>query len=513
MAHSKDNRRGAMLLLMMTLLPLFLIPLVGLAIDGTRLYIIQAKLSAACDGAALGAGRLLGTQANTTEIAGEFLAVNFPAGYWGTRNLRPNITATNNLGTHTVNVAATVEVPLLFMRVIGQDHSTVAAAATATRRDTRVVLVLDRSGSMDVTDPVSHKNVFTVLRQSARNFVGMFNPGNDELGLIVYSGSAIVAYPVTRPYDANPHGSGGPDASFATSSTAGPVFTQIDALDAGGGTGMTEALALAHIELQKAYNRDLAAHGVDTALNAIVLFTDGVPNALAVNPNDASALPDSNSLKSSSPCSYNPETTAADTQMHGYLVAAGDPHNGWGPNYGLYLLTAYDTAKSLNYYLGHATYDQRISNPSNAVKHCGALGNGDDFSLGDLRQIPPRDIYGNSTSGTQYIHATLTYNGTGYDFTRPTSGYHVALASWNATDNVGRTIRAQTAMGQIAIYTIGYDGNGGTDTELLKRLANTQYASDYDPSQQTGKFELVHDATQLNAAFRDVASELLRLAR
>ena len=40
------------------------------------LYIVQAKLSAAVDGAALGAGRLLGTQANPQEIAGEFLRAN-----------------------------------------------------------------------------------------------------------------------------------------------------------------------------------------------------------------------------------------------------------------------------------------------------------------------------------------------------------------------------------------------------------------------------------------------------
>ena len=60
------RQKGSTLLLMSTLLPIVLIPLVGLAIDGTILFIVQAKLSAACDGAALGAGRLLGTNANTT---------------------------------------------------------------------------------------------------------------------------------------------------------------------------------------------------------------------------------------------------------------------------------------------------------------------------------------------------------------------------------------------------------------------------------------------------------------
>lgn len=515
------NRRGATLLLVMLMLPLVLLPLVGLAIDGARCFLVQAKLSAACDGAALGAGRLLGTSANTKEIAGEFLDVNFPSGYWGTYNLQKQIDATDSMGAHTITVDASVDVPLTFLRVIGQNQSTVSASAVATRKDTRVVLVLDRSGSMDTTDPVTHQNVFTVMQQSAKNFVGMYTPGNDELGLVIYSGSGLVAYPTntSRPYDRNPNTAGGPDVNFATSSTAGPMFTQISAMTAGGGTGMTEALALAYVELQKAYNRDIATKGVDTALNAIVLFTDGVPDALAVNPNDNSGLPNSNSLKptgthsNQSPCTYNPETADVKTQMMGYLVAAGDPSSGWGPNYGLWRLLSYDTNQSLSYYLNHPTYDQTTSQPSTAIAGCSALGAGGTFNLNDLRQIPPQDIYGDSTGGNGYIHATLTYNGTGYDYTRPTSGYHVALASWNATDNAGQRIRTQNAISPIAIYTIGYNGNaGGTDIELLKRLANTQDASSYDASQQSGKFKLVQDASQMAAAFKDIASEILRLA-
>src|SRR5262245_1791268 len=80
---SRRGERGATLILVSTMLPLFLIPIVGLAIDSTVLYIVQAKLSSAADGAALGAGRLLGTNADTKEIAGEFLKANFPRNFWG----------------------------------------------------------------------------------------------------------------------------------------------------------------------------------------------------------------------------------------------------------------------------------------------------------------------------------------------------------------------------------------------------------------------------------------------
>src|ERR1035438_10153624 len=87
------RRRGSTLVLFTLMMPFLLIPLVGLGIDATMLYIVQAKLSAATDGAALGAGRLLGTLANPAEIAGDFLNVNFPtnhpAGFWGAYNLVP----------------------------------------------------------------------------------------------------------------------------------------------------------------------------------------------------------------------------------------------------------------------------------------------------------------------------------------------------------------------------------------------------------------------------------------
>src|SRR5882724_13694642 len=106
----RRRQRGSTMLLIATMLPLVLIPIVGLAIDGTILFIVQAKLSTAADGAALGAGRLLGTNANTEEIAGEFLNANFPNRYWGSTNLHPDIHATTTFSTHTITVNATVDV-------------------------------------------------------------------------------------------------------------------------------------------------------------------------------------------------------------------------------------------------------------------------------------------------------------------------------------------------------------------------------------------------------------------
>ena len=523
--NRRQNQRGSTLILLTVALPFFLIPLVGLAIDSTMLYIVQAKLSSAVDGAALGAGRLLGTTANPTEICGEFLQANFPAGFWGSRNLRPTISATNILGTHTINVSATVEVPLLFMRMLGFRSSVVAASAVATRKDTRVVLVLDRSGSMDTTDPVSHLNVFTTMRTSAKNFVGMFTPGTDELGLVVFSTSGIVAYPTGRPYNPDPHSAGGPDTGFATSATAGPAFTQLNAMAAGGGTSMAEALTLAYIELQKAHFRDLAATGTDNTLNSIVLFSDGAPTGYTASPNSRASLPSSNVLKPSgsgsggtTPCTYNPATTTASTVMRGSVIIPGSKPSDWQNPVGLNLLAAYDTTQNLTWWLQNPYNTSsgdytRISNPSTAVNGCSGLGRSSTFTLVDLAKIPPTDYYGNATTGTGYTNSTISYNGTAFNANSPTSGYHNALAAWNAADNAGRTIRSQAAMPSIAIHCIGYTGNGGSDSGLLKRLANTLDSSSYVAGQESGLYVQVNSADQLSSAFTQIASELLRLAR
>ena len=517
----RNRRKGATLLLLMLGLPLVMIPLVGLAIDGTRLYIVQAKLSAAVDGAALGAGRLLGTTANTTEIAGEFLKVNFPTSYWGTNSLNPTITYTNTLGTETINISATVQSPLLFMRILGQPSAQVYSAATATRRNTRVELVLDQSGSMNHVDPVSGLNVFPTMINAAKQFVGMFTPGTDQLGLVALSGASMVAYPTTRPYNASPTSGGGPDTGFATSATAGPIFTVLGEMAAGGGTNTPEALSLAYIELQKAHYRDLAANGVDNNLNSIVFFTDGVPTSMAASPNN----PSSNALSPSSSCTYNPGRNSTNT-MAGWITVFGSapPWGGYAPA-GLFLLTAYD-ANSVAYWVANplSSYNSP-PNPAAAVTGCNGLGSvhgrSNIYTMADLQKIPAQDYYGNSTNGTGYVNGA-SFTGTGYDPTQPTSPYHMALAIWNASDNVGSTIRNGGGMGSLAapagmlpitIFTIGYTGNGGTDVGLLKRLANTQDSSSYSATQQVGMFIQVDSANNLSAAFSEIASSLLRLAK
>ncbi|MGP8247080.1 MAG: pilus assembly protein TadG-related protein [Bryobacteraceae bacterium] len=554
----QSRQRGSAMIMFTLSLPV-LLGLIGLAVDRTILFVVEAKLSAAVDGAALGAGRLLGTNANTTQIAADFLKADFcgsscsytgPTGYWGSYNLTPNITFTNSLGTYTISINASVTVPLLFLRtvpeLVPQTATTVYASATAVRRAVRTIMVLDRSGSMSGTP-------FTNMQEGAETFASYFLPGTDEIGLVMFDTSAIVAYPTTYPLAYPPTmTTGGPDTSFDTSSTAGPLMTALQAMAVGTGTGTVEALSLAYMGLQQAHNRDLAANGVDNMLNSILLFTDGVPDAIAVSPNATqvwnvatnSWMTTTPVVTSASSCTYKSTSTTADTMM-GTIVENGNAGSWTGQN-GLFLLAGYypsntSTGNALSYWeanpssgWGNGTLSQ--SKPVAALSGCAttAFGAGGGSpptnynlyhsSTNYVTGIPAYDIYGNSTSGTAYQYATLNqsngtstspYSAGSYSATAITSANTLPIASWNAVDNVGNTIRSQTAMNQITIYSIGFSGDGGVDAGLLNRLANTPAAqpSGVNTSQPQGQYIQVDSVSQLVSAFQLVASYILHLSK
>ena len=506
--HRGGRRRGGTLIMFMFMLPTLLVPLVGLAVDGSRVYIVQAKLAGAVDGAALGAGRLLGTSADTAEIAGEFLNANFPTGFWNTAHFHRDIQFEKTFIMNKITVSATVDVPLLFTRIFGQYYATVAASAIATRKETRVELVIDRSGTMS--------GELTSVQQTATQFTKSFIPGYDQMGLVVFSGSGVVGYPTTRPYNYSPTSAGGPDNSFQTPPSGGgsDMVDMIAAIKSGGFTNMSEGLALAYLELQKADHRDQDA----TRLNAIVLFTDGFPNSFSAYLNDPSNLPTSNSLKACNAshgvcqlckCTNNPATaTDATTQMVGWMSGGNTSGQTAG---GPYFLASSDS-HSADYWMAYSgTPDQQLGtgNLSTAVAKCTYLAS---TTLNDLRQIPPLTYWGDSTGGTAF-NQSGSYKSKSYDSTTPTDSLNVGIAGWNATDSVGLRILNDTNL-NVTIYVIGYVGTGGNpDAYLLKRLANTKDSSRYSTSWQVGQYVEAKDTSGLAQAFQSVAASILRLAQ
>jgi hypothetical protein len=525
-------------------LPFLMVPLVGLAIDATILRIAQAKLSAAADGAALGAGRLLGTTANTSEIATEFVNANFrtgTSGFFGSTNFTPTVTVT--LGTtKTIAINVTATVPLYFMRVLGKSSTVVSAAATATRRDSRIVMVIDRSGSMTASDG-DGSTVIADLISYAQGFAEKFTEGADELGLVVYDGSATVGYPTVRPWvsTTTATSTGGPDTSFY-SGVSTDMIHQIAAIKAAGFTGMAEGLWLAYIELQKAHMRDMAAGGgVDDRMNSIVLFTDGFPTAVTVHLNNTL----DNSILSTSACTYK----ANDTQkMIGWVGILGPPFTtGGGSNIsGVYGLASSDTTETAAWWMANSWINntQGDSEPGAPVPNTPEGGCNNIYSdysgkpnsnfqtsgKTDLKQVPNIDGWGNSMDGTAYTNSAV-YDSSGsiatpyigaLDHTQVVNPADWALAAWNETDTTANNIRndsnrvnraGDTQNMMPTIYTIGYEGDGGVDQGLLLRIANDKSSSSYNGAQATGMYIPASNTSALATAFTTIASAILRLSK
>ena len=549
-SRTMSARGGSALVLFTLMLPTLLVPLAGLGIDATMCYIVQAKLGSAADGAALAAGRLLGATADPAQIASSVLAANFrtdgTAGFWGANTLQQNTAFT--LGTSkSISVDASVRVPLLFARIFGQSYATVSASATALRTDSRVVLVLDRSGSMS--------GVIDQVLAAAQTFTKSFTANADEMGLVALSGSSLVAYPTTRPWTpAISATSGGPDTNF-NDGTANDMVNQIASLKAGGYTATAESLWLAYIELQKAHLRDAAASptGGDARVNAIIFFTDGAPTSLSLNLND----PNNNSILSTSPCTYKAPSAPVPLNQQmlgwiGYAIQTGGGGGGGGGNFtnpGFNRLASIDPdpANTLLVYLQNPNKTQQF--PYNPTPEAGCNANStitsSDIASGTvLSQIPPFDMYGNATQygQTPSDNAALVYShfvdGQGNTVTpnplagippppyntpaAAASGPNWAVAQWNASDNAGYRIRndvnlpnrtGDTQNMKIAIYCIGYLGDGGLDDGLLKRIANDKLSTSYDGTQPTGMYIPAKNTTEVAQAFSTIAIEILRLAK
>jgi hypothetical protein len=536
-----SRRRGSILVYVSMALPLVILPLTGLAVDGSVAHIVQAKLQAAVDGASLGAGRLLGTNANLTEIAGEFLQANFRPGASGNFGAgRLTYTATYTPGVvKTITVSASVTVPTIFARVMGSPGYTVPATATATRKDTRVVMVIDRSGSMSA--------MISTLKNYAEGFAQKFNGsgvvgGADELGLVAFDGSAVVGYPSVRPWDptTTATSTGGPNSSFKDGS-ATDIIHQISAITASNGTGMAEAIWLAYIELQKAHMRDLAAPGslgVDQRMNAIVLFTDGVPSAVSLYLNN----PSNNSMVQGASCKCSNKSVAAPVpaskQIKGWVAVPGPPYDGSGL-VGLWdLLASTDpkAADTANWWMGHGGSDAARPNPlpnPDPQVNCTGLSGSNIYTAGktDLAKIPSTDMYGNlmNTNGYTFSHivdskgaVSSIYNGTALDLTKNTLDYHWGLAIWNSVDNAAKNARTDsnfanrtgdTQIMPVSIHVIAYTANNGVDDGLLKRVANTTDSSSFNIAQPQGLYVPAGDSTALANAFNQVASSLLHLSK
>ena len=256
-----ERQRGASILIFTMMMAFVILPLVGLAIDGSIIFWAKAKLSAAVDPAALAGGRYINVKSTTSQntgtvvnVARQWFSANFPTGWLGATVNGPSVSyVTTSSSTQQVTVTASATIPLYFLRIIGQSTATVSAAAQSSRRNSLVVLVLDRSGSMG--SGALGSNACPTMQQDAIQFVNMFVENFDTMALVTFSGTA------------------GPAPDFGPSQTfKSGMASTINSIACTGATSTAQALQVAY---QAIKSQNLAG-----GLNVIVLFTDGQPNEL-----------------------------------------------------------------------------------------------------------------------------------------------------------------------------------------------------------------------------------------
>jgi Flp pilus assembly protein TadG len=557
------------------LMPFLLVPMVGLGIDATMLYSVKVKLQTAVDGAALAAaeslnsGLTLATQTSAASLAAdEFIRANIATGataggggYWGAYNLNDSnctgstttlagtptgtgsqityassgtcmvIYQDNQNAQRTVSIAASVNVPLIFMRILGFSNGTVTSRSTAARRDVVLMLVLDQSSSMTPA--------IAALQAAATYFVQQFQPGRDRLGLVALAGSAIIAYPYGD-WGKDPVSAtlAGPDTSWANtpdSALAPNIYTSINNLVPRSNTGTAEALMYAYDEL--------VAANQPGALNVIVLFTDGQPNGISANFN----LTGSSSVLSTSACSYKSVAAGSTTSMVGWMAQWGNFVSGTATPNGVAVFKRMQTDQTdeatIGGWLSDSSGEPVLPDGNNQpAKGCSYYSNQkNDYK--DI-QFPTKDLYGNYLNGPSAIGAAnytandyqLSYiwsatsqgcldtsNGSRQTWSLTNSvadACQVGLASWNAADMAAYQIHQhQGTTITPLIYCLGYEGDGGDDPAFMTRLANiptNPYGGAtnavYDSTKPKGMYIQVQTQADIQPAFQSILAEILRLS-
>jgi len=460
----------------------FLLPLVGLGFDLGTLYLLRSKLRSGTDSAALAGARALSQGANTAaqrtnavSAAQSYFSANFPAGYWRSTGAAATVTVddTSTPNYRTVSVSATVQAPLYFLRMLHQQASTINVASAAGRRDVLLMLVLDRSSSMNGVVAGTGQTACDMMKTDAAAFVGYFAPGRDQIGLVAF-GSSVFSYQSTTSFTT-------PDGNGNT------IQSLIGQLSCGDNTASAAAIATAYAELKRVNNK--------TRMNVIMFLTDGRPNGVTA---------DYSLVKVNGGCRLPGGTPSVVAQWAGGAVSSGSTAG---------LMNATDTSVTF----------PNGGNSLSGSSGCQFDGNNLTNVSQDVPNLPAKDFWGNLTSGpySNQNNATWPYT-TPFN---PVGGVSVpqqiVIGSTNALDNEATQVRTDATL-HPSIYTIALEGDGPAsdqpDTLLLRKIANTPsliadtgigstfYTQQIN--QPHGYFADAPDASQLCTAFDTIAMQI-----
>ncbi|MDP8979060.1 MAG: VWA domain-containing protein [Acidobacteriota bacterium] len=478
------NRERGVAIYVAAVILVMAVPLIGLAVDGTMLYIIKCRLQGAVDGAALAAAKALSRGNDdsaqkdaATTAAATFVKLNYPSTYFFSNDVVVNtntdvIIDLSVAHQRTVTVNAHVNAPVLFMRFLNFSSTNVNASATTVRKDSNIVLVLDRSGSMTASGSCGP------MKQAAINFINSFAETRDYIGVVTFSTSAYANFPIS------------------TNNFKSQTSTIINSMVCDGSTSSAAGLWLGYDQL--------VGLNQPAALNFIVFFTDGEPTGSAV---DMPLTAGSGCTQGTSHGAGNPKT------LRGLYATYTNGSAFIGLANHLPLLKADGVTQDFS------SGDNYIA--SNSAGCAFAPGwNSNWQNTSDFQGIPTTDIYGNSLN-TSYKAVTLS---SGYiDIGNSNNGIPAAT---NSADDAARRIRIGTVDNYPNAYNRGLTGviidsvglgNAPVplpaDGVFLERVSNDPRSPIYDSTKPAGLFVFAQQSTDIGAAFGEIASEILRISR
>ncbi|MGA3187834.1 MAG: pilus assembly protein TadG-related protein [Bryobacteraceae bacterium] len=489
--RTRQAERGIAVIVTSIML-VILIPVIGLAIDVTLLYVDKARLQGAVDGAALAGAEGLSRGTNdaaqktaAAQAAAQYVFLNYPTSFFFTNSVTVNqatdITIDETVANQrTVSVTAHANVPTLFMRWLNFTSTNVIASATVTRRDVNVVLVMDRSGSLQASGSCA------AVQQAAINFVNKFANGSDNVGLVTFASSTNADFPIAN--------------DFQTATVNVPTI--INQITCAGSTSSPMALWTAYDQL--------VGLAEPAALNVILFFTDGTPTGVNVN------MP----IATSSSCEFpNPATASI---PYKYLNGLYNTYTGGDTFFGLLKPTGNGTVPPDDTNTTFTTDGQ-------GGKKCAFLSSETNYS--DFIGVPEVDVFGdNLASGYQPTGPYVTCGTQQCLSIGSGSNQNASSMAQNGTDQAAISIRGGAtepasasaylnnigkSLSGVIIYSIGL-GNATTGTlnqDLLNRVSNTTASGIYNSSEATGAFILAPTSADINAAFATIAAEILRIAK
>lgn len=455
-----------------------LVVIVGLAVDLGRAYVVRGNLAKAVDAAALAAAREIGSgRDDAIEEATRIFRANFPPGYLGVSSVHspPDIRFTlADDGSNVTTVSSNAVLPTTFMRVAGLRDISVRAQGQSTRRLVDMVLLLDHSLSIGAA--------YSQVQAAARDFVRNFDPENDRIALVLFAASTIVMDPIRA-------GRGFDQASILNHIQQSPM--------ADGGTGTAEGLYAAWDQLRSVHS------DARSGLRTIVLFTDGSPNTFSATfqVKRVHNAPDADRLVSRT------------GSLHAYDYPRVNDQGRANPSVvGLYETHGSPASPAA---LTHvAPTDGSYSSTPGGSPYMNVNQDIPNLPLVSAHPIRRFRLYDPALAGQRDL---LNPTRSGY----PDHVLNASRAARNLAESIANAAREDDAHSQpIRIYTLGLgdllnhtaSDPPETGASILQRIANDPASASFDPSQPEGRYFFAGDPDQLDAAFRQIRDQLIRIS-